>query len=566
MGKKLSKTFVNLIGSYLLMFALFFAISMIVEYFQTRPVDIKANSYLVINLSDTIAESPAALEESIVPDAHTFTLRQVTAALATAAHTPNIKGVILRESPAPDSPLGWAASSELRAALASFKASGKKVYSHSAALDERGLYITSIADDIAMHPNGTVTLNGLAAQVPFFKSALDSLGIKVSVFRRGDYKSFAESFTRTDLSAANRQQLDVLIAAIWDEFCQTLVDERPVDLHQINDIVQNRGLLSAVESLKAKLVDQIAYWPDLKESLSITEDDQIVGLGEFLRNVNHDQPDTVQHIALVYVSGAISADSNYTRIMSALHDLQSDENLRGVVVRIDSPGGAVVPSANIAYQLELLRQKDIPVYVSMGSTAASGGYWIAASSDKIFANPMTMTGSIGVVGIIPNASEGAAKLGVSFDTLSNSPLATLGSPFSELGELGAEALDRQIGQTYDLFLEQVSTHRDLSGEALEAAANARVWTGSDALDKGLVDQLGGLTDTIEAMQTQIGLGELSVEYFPKVERFAKLKQLITGQQASVFGLPLAELSGHIHTIRRSGWLWTISPELFFPLR
>jgi protease-4 len=375
-----------------------------------------------------------------------------------------------------------------------------------------------------------VEINGLGTQPIFFTGALTKAGIGVQILRVGNYKGAVEPYTRENLSPENRQQQQLLLNQIWQIYLTSVANNRSLTVPQLQAIASDQGLLFADIALREKLVDKVAYWDEalaeLKqagvwindpEKTEEEEEDQEfrkISLAEYHRlqagiEASHNQD---PKIAIIYLEGSIVngrgtwENIGGDRYGEILQTIRQDEDIKAVVLRINSPGGSASAADIIWREVELL-QAQKPVIISMGNVAASGGYWIATAGEKIVAQPNTVTGSIGVFSILFNVENLGDRLGLNWDEVATGQLANLGSSIKPKTELELGIFQRSVDQVYDIFLDKVGRARNLSPEALDSVAQGRVWTGVEAQKVGLVDQLGGLQTALTLAATQAKLGE-----------------------------------------------------------
>ena len=479
------------------------------------------------------------------------TLRTYIDAIYSAKNDPRVKGIYAQY-------LGGyyslTAAQELRAALADFRESGKFTYVYSSSYSSGlgGYYLLSAFDEIWMQPMGNLVMSGVSAEIPFFRDLLDKVGIEPNFYQRKEYKSAYESFTNSDISPANKESMTVLI----DDLTDTLSTELSADLGISKDEFKkhvDHGLFLAEEAKQAGLIDVLGYESDLKSVI-----EQRVNAPKFKDYqgyVNFDKYhdyvlkkpkrrsgfNTKPHIALIYVNGAIvtegdGAGDGYAvggEIAEALLDAASDSAIEAVVLRVDSPGGSPVASETILHATQMVKDAGKPVIVSMGSAAASGGYWVSAYADYIFASPMTMTGSIGVLGGKVSARELWDKIGVNWERIEwgkNASMWSMNTPFSK-GE--AERINAMLDHIYDEFITRVASGRDMTPEEVDKIARGRVWSGKSALEIGLIDQFGGLNDAFDYAAVQVGRGnrsDIEVQVMPKpLSPVEKLVELLEGQ-------------------------------------
>lgn len=420
--------------------------------------------------------------------------------------------------------------SELRAAIETFKTSGKPVIARGERLDQGQYYLASVADEVHLSADGFVLLRGLARYSSYFGNALDSLGVKVHVFRVGEYKSFSEPFTRSNMSDADRDSTRDLLEGLWNMFRGDIAASRNVGLGPLDDYIMDYGAALAASggnaadaALRAGLVDRFSTRDEwrgaLRERFGVGDDGEDfrgVGVARYLAAIRAGRPAEVDHVAVLVAQGAI-VDGTGTpgsvggdTLARLIREAREDDKVRALVLRIDSPGGSAWASEVIRRELEVTRAAGKPVVASMSSTAASGGYWIAAGADEIWAHPATLTGSIGIFAMFPEFSEPLDRLGVTVDGVATSPLAGAFDPRRPLEPLAAEAMQIAIEHGYRRFLDTVAQGREMTTAEVELIAQGRVWTGEAASKLGLVDRLGSLDGAIAAAAERAGLRRYEV--------------------------------------------------------
>lgn len=483
---------------------------------------------LAIPIRDTsptlsLQQSLLGNQEEILP------LRTVVNAIEKAAEDDRIVALLIdgRRSNQVD---GYANLSEVQQALIKFKQSGKKIVAYGLNYSELGYYLAATADTILINPMGGVEINGLGAQPIFFTGALAKAGIGVQTLRAGSYKGAVEPYTRESLSPENRQQQQLLLNQIWQIYLTSVANNRSLTVPQLQAIASDQGLLFADIALREKLVDKVTYWDEalaeLKqagvwindpEKTEEEEEDQEfrkISLTEYHRlqtgtAASHNQD---PKIAIVYLEGSIVngrgtwENIGGDRYGELLRTIRQDDDIKAVVLRINSPGGSASAADIIWREVELL-QAQKPVIISMGNVAASGGYWIATAGEKIVAQPNTVTGSIGVFSILFNVENLGDRLGLNWDEVTTGALANVGSSIKPKTELELAIFQRSVDQVYEIFLDKVGRARNLSPTALDSVAQGRVWTGVEAQKVGLVDQLGGLQTALNLAAAQAELGE-----------------------------------------------------------
>ena len=484
-------------------------------------------------------------------------LRNLIEAVDAARDDARITGLVIDTDGLTQS--GISKLSELRAAIQDFKASGKPVIARGERLDQRQYYLASVADEVHLSPDGFVLVRGLARYSSYFGNALDSLGVKVHVFRVGEYKSFSEPFTRSDMSEADRDSTRDLLDGLWSLFREDIAASRGIELGMLDDYIMDYGAAltasggnAADAAFRAGLVDRFSTrdeWRSaLRERFGVGdngEDFRGVSVARYLAAIRSERPAEIDQIAVLVAQGAI-VDGTGTpgsvggdTLARLIREAREDDKVRALVLRIDSPGGSAWASEVIRRELEVTRAAGKPVVASMSSTAASGGYWIAAGADEIWAHPATLTGSIGIFAMFPEFSEPLDRLGVTVDGVATSPLAGAFDPRRPLEPLAAEAMQIAIEYGYRRFIDTVAQGRGMSAAEVELVAQGRIWTGEAASKLGLVDRLGSLDGAIAAAADRAGLQRYEIVW---PEARLSPRDLVLRRLSDMIGVGAREVS------------------------
>ncbi|MFQ3616777.1 MAG: signal peptide peptidase SppA [Cyanobacteriota bacterium] len=493
---------------------------------------VEDKSVLTLNLDRGISDAPVAVDPGRVfqealsgrTARQPVSLRTTVEAIEAAAADKKIVGLLL-EGNLP-STTGYATLREVRQAIDTFRESGKPIYAYDVNWSERDYYLASAATNVSMNPAGVLEMNGLRSETTFFAGALERFGVGVQVLQVGRYKSAVEPFTRQDNSPESRQQTEALLQDLWNEIITTSSQHRDLSPQQIQAIADSGGLLMASEAKTTGLIDRVAYpdevLADLKKLTGEKPDKHTfrsVGVGTYAQVVAAERK-RGDRIALVYLNGDIVSGTGSTGqigsdpFVKLLRELRLDKNIKAVVLRINSPGGSAVASDLIAHEVSLMR-KEKPVITSMGNVAASGGYYIAAQGTKVFASPNTITGSIGVFGLVPNFQTLANRNGVTWDIIKTGRYADIETTSRPRTEVEMALLRRMAQKAYSTFLDTVASARPLSREQVNEVGQGRVWSGVAAKTVGLVDELGGLQAALKEAAAQAKLETWSVEEYPK---------------------------------------------------
>ena len=509
-------------------------IAVLVALGQTKKTPAVADgSYLVFDLSTNITDAPPPYDLGELGNGRsdTLQLRSITRTLRYAARDKKIKGILLVGHLSPDGlGTGYAALKEVRAALADFHAKGKPVVAFVDYATTKDFYLASAANELALDPFGELIMPGLVSEPIFFGGAAEKYGVGIQVTRVGKYKSFVETYTRTDMSPESREQLQALLNDIWGTLLADISKSRNLTPAAIQAVVDAEGLIKPSIALKAHLVDRLAYRDEIIDQLkretgvtAPTETFKQIDFGAYAK-ANTRTPLTLGtgDVAVVYAEGDIvEGEGSPTEVGGArfareLRELRENSSVKAIVLRVNSPGGSVTASETIQREIRLAA-KVKPVVVSMGSYAASGGYWISAYGDRIFAEPTTITGSIGVFGILPNVQKLFADHGVTFDSVKTGRFAdgllTIARPRTP-DEIAV--FQRSVDWAYSQFLSKVSEGRHLTVDRVNEIAQGRVWSGIEAQKIGLVDEIGGLDAAIRYAGQKAGLPEhFKVSEYPR---------------------------------------------------
>lgn len=488
---------------------------------------VRRGSVLMFDLNARIQDAPVSrTSEEIIEQAlgrdgpRNYSHRSVLRALEKAASDERITGLFLRGSlNASGGASGFATLKEVREAVAKFKESGKPVIAYTVYPSARDMYVMSVADQWIMNPEGMVGTAGMVSQPIFFKGFFEKYGIGVQVTKAGEYKSFAEPYIRTDFSEPAKEQTRELLDDLWGEFVSVVAERAGISENEFQDIIDEKGYLQAKDALEIGLVDELGHSNRVIEAIK-TAIGSSAGNSNF-KNINirsyasaalGDADRNNEHIAVLYAEGTIvggeggEGEIGGDRLARQIRELREDDNVKAIVLRVNSPGGSAVASEIIQHELRLAQEK-MPVIVSMGTVAASGGYWISAYADRIFAEPNTITGSIGVIGIFPNLKEIANNHGFTFDTVKTGRFADALSMSRPKTEEEMAMIQGLIDETYSQFLKKVSEGRNLPLSEVGRLAEGRVWSGLDAQELNLVDEIGGLKSAIAYAAQESGLSE-----------------------------------------------------------
>lgn len=492
-----------------------FVISIIVVFSMLSSTEtetvVKKNSIMMLDLNGSLVErtSDNIFKELFDKENSTYGLDDILASIKKAKENDDIKGIYIQ---ATSLNANFASLQEIRDALNDFKKSGKFIVAYSDNYTQGMYYLSSVANKVLLNPKGAIEWRGLASQPLFLKGLLEKLGIEMQVFRVGTYKAAVETFSATEMSPANREQVTAYITSIWNEIITDVAASRKISVDSLNNYA-NRMLMfyPAEQTVKSGMADTLIYKNDvrdyLKQLVKIDKDDDlaVLGLDEMInvkKNTPKDKSGNI--IAVYYAFGEIDGGSSSTdedgiisnEVIKDLRKLKEDKDVKAVVLRVNSPGGSAFGSEQI-WEAVCQLKKEKPVIVSMGDYAASGGYYISCAADTIVAEPTTLTGSIGIFGLIPNAKGLTDKLGLSFDVVKTHKFADFGNIMRGMNTDEQTLLQMYINQGYDLFVSRCAEGRKMSKNEIEKIAEGRVWTGEAAKKIGLVDLLGGIDKALE---------------------------------------------------------------------
>ncbi len=496
---------------------------------------VSKNSIMMLDLNGTLVErtqeSPLGiLSQWLGDDSSTYGLDDILSSIQKAKENDNIKGIYLQALSLNTS---YASLQEIRNALLDFKKSGKFVVAYSDNYTQGLYYLASVADKVLLNPKGMIEWRGIASAPLFYKDLLQKIGIEMQVFKVGTYKSAVEPFISTEMSPANREQVTAFINSIWGQVTTDVAASRSLTVDSLNAYADRMLMFHpAEETVKCGLADTLMYRNDvrnyLKKMVKIDEDDRLPLLGlDAMINVKKNMPKDKSGniVAVYYASGEItdypgssSSEDGIvgSKVITDLRKIQEDDDIKAVVLRVNSPGGSAFASEQIWNAVKNLKAKK-PVIVSMGNYAASGGYYISCIADTIVAEPTTLTGSIGIFGMIPNVKELSEKVGLNYDVVKTNKHSDFGIIMRPLNDDEKSLMQMMITQGYDTFLTRCAEGRHMSKEAIEKIAEGRVWTGETAKGLGLVDVLGGIDTALNIAVSKAGVENYTVISYPEKE-------------------------------------------------
>lgn len=503
-----------------------------------KDVTIEDNSVLKLELNGTISErapesSPLDFLKSINPmgSEDTMGLDEILSAIQKAKENEDIKGIYLLAGSLEAQP---ATVEAIRNALVDFKESGKFIISYADNYEQLLYYLASTADKVLVNPKGSLDWHGLAGMNMFYKDLMDKLGIEMQIFKVGTFKSAVEPYMLSGMSDANREQVAAYLGSIWQKFSDEVATSRHLTKEALNQVAEEGAMFKTGDELiAAGLVDSLIYKNDMRAYLNrymgLDEDKKVSAysvsdMRGVKRNTPRDKSGNI--VAVYYAVGEIDGTSympmgddegiNSEKVIKDLRKLKDDDDVKAVVFRVNSPGGSAYGSEQIWHAITQLKEKK-PVIVSMGDYAASGGYYISCNADTIVAEPTTLTGSIGIFGMVPNFQALTKKIGVNFDAEKTNTLADMGNTYRPMTDNEKALMQKMVEQGYDLFTTRCAEGRGMTQEQIDAIGQGRVWTGTMALERGLVDVLGGLDDAIDIAVNKAGIEKYTLKNYPEQE-------------------------------------------------
>ncbi|MCK0189542.1 signal peptide peptidase SppA [Arenibacter sp. F20364] len=522
-----------------IMFFMFLVLAALIGQGEDTVV-VKDNSVLEIQLQTPINDY-VGMDESN-PFAGFFNVNQgldeILHAIRVAKEDNKIKGISLNNNVLM---AGLSQTQAIRDALTDFGESGKFIYAYGDFYTQKDYYLASAANEVFLNPVGAMDFKGLSTEVLFFKDLQEKSGIKMEVIRHGKYKSAVEPFLANEMSEANRTQIKELLDALWQSMLTNISESRDISVKDLNQIADTLGTRTSKYAALSGLIDEVVYFDEyesmIKEKIGIdtAEDINYVPISDYIRTAGKIKINSGNDkIAVIFAQGEIWYGEGGSDVIGqgiindALKKAREDKNVKAIVLRVNSPGGSALASDIIWREIEITKQSK-PVVVSMGDVAASGGYYIAAGADKIFAEPTTITGSIGVFGTVPNISELATNIGVNAEQVGTNKNSVDYSLFEPMNDSFRSNVLEGIEATYETFLDRVAQGRGITLAQADSVAQGRVWSGVDAKRLGLVDELGGLDEAIEAAAQMVGLDNYGIRKLPKYKSdFEKLMEDLGG--------------------------------------
>lgn len=515
-------------------------------------VRIEDNSVLLIDLKEPIVEreqfNPLKdLDLASMTSNHKLGLIPVLNAINDAKTDPKIRGIFLQVRSASE---GLATIDEIRNALEDFKSSGKFIISYSDFQDQKAYYLSSVADRMYLHPEGLLEFKGMRAEMLFFTKTLEKLGIEPDIIRNGKYKSAIEPFTQTQMSPANREQMQVIVDNLWKHILNGISAQRSIPEHVLDSLADNLSVSNVQEAVKARMIDDTKYYDqvleELKDSIGLADDKTIPAIT--LADYCASRPAKAQpalgsegnKIALVYAYGDIvpgeGEDANIggDRIARELRRARNDKSVKAIILRVNSGGGSALASDVIWREMDLARQSK-PTVVSMGDYAASGGYYIACPANAVIAGAATITGSIGVFGLMMTGKPLLDNIGITTDGVKSNEHADIGSFTRKMTDFEKAVAVKEIDKIYDTFISHVALGRDTAKAYIDSIAQGRVWTGGDALRLGLTDMQGGYLAALKVAEDLAKISDYSILELPeRTDAFSEIMKMFQAEAQTKF--------------------------------
>lgn len=508
-------------------------------------VSVKDNSILELQLQRPISDYTGSNE--LDPFAGIFDesqgLDEIIHAIEVAKNDDRIKGISINNN---FIIAGLAQTQAIRKSLEDFKAEGKFIYAYADFFMQRDYYLASVADSVFINPVGVLDFKGLSTEVLYYKELQEKSGIKMEVIRHGKYKSAVEPYLEDTMSEANRSQLTSLLQSLWNSMVTDMSETRSISESDLNVIADTLGGRTPKFAKLSGLIDDVVFYDEYEDKLANAlqlKKDEKINYSTLDDYVKYSNKKTLKSgddkIAVVFAQGEIFYGEGGPNIIGqgiineALIKAREDDKVKAIVLRVNSPGGSALTSDIIWREVELTK-KEKPVIVSMGNVAASGGYYIAAGANKIYAEPTTITGSIGVFGTVPNLTELADNVGINAEQVGTNKNAVEYSLFEPMQDSFKNQVQESIEETYETFLQRVSQGRGMTMAQVDSVAQGRVWSGTEALEIGLVDELGNLDDAIAAAAEMAELSAYGVKKFPKYKSgFERFMEDLEGASVKV---------------------------------
>ncbi len=529
----LSNVLATVVGIFLFCFIFFFFILIVGAIFGSGDdgPKVSKNSVIELDLSEITLDYNGTFEpnpfQSIIDEEKKASVIEVIDAIEAAKNDDKIQGISILKN---QSMLGLAQCKSIRDKLEDFKKSGKFVFAYSDYLTQKDYYLNSVADQVYLNPVGELDFKGLSSEVIYMKDLQEKSGVKFEVIRHGKYKSAVEPFLAQEMSPENREQVSVLLQSIWQTIVSDISKSRKLSVETLDNVANTLGARNPKLALASKMIDKIAYEDEyhdlIKKRLKVKADEEYekISISDYasVAKTSATNFSADNTIAVIYAQGEIQGGEGSLTIIGegsikkSLQEAREDKDIKAVVLRVDSPGGSALTSELIWREIELTKKLK-PVVVSMGNVAASGGYYISCNANTIFAEPSTITGSIGVFGMLPNMTQLGKNIGINAEQVKTHQNANGYSVFEPLDENFKGYVLESIEDVYSTFIKRVADGRKMTVEQVDAIAQGRIWTGNDALRLGLVDKIGGLEDAINHAAALAKVKDFRTENFPEYE-------------------------------------------------
>jgi protease-4 len=554
-------TLATVLGSIITFFVIcgiivgFFAV--IVSSFGEEEVIVKDNTVLQISLSSEIPDRTSDnpfdnIDFATFESNKILGLNDILKTLEKAKTDERIKGIYLDLSSVP---AGMASVEEIRNKLLEFKAAGKFIISYSSGYSQKAYYLASVSDKIYLNPQGSLEWKGLNSQVMFYKGALEKLGVEAQIFRHGQFKSAVEPFMNDKMSDASKLQSSTLIQSIWDDMCTKISKQRKVSVADLNMFADSLMVYDAETALKYGMIDGIYYYDQVltelqtKSGAAKDDNDFMIGMTKYSKATVEikEKNNSTNKIAVIFAEGEIvdggrkdgSIGGDF--IAETIRKAREDEDVKAVVIRVNSPGGSGLASEIIWREVKLTKEVK-PVVISMGNLAASGGYYISCPASYIFAQPTTITGSIGVFGMLPNVEKlMTEKLGITVDGVSTNSHSDFGSIMRPVNPTERNFIQKQVEDFYDVFVSRVSDGRGLTKAEVDSIGQGRVWSGANAIEIGLIDEFGGLDAAVKKAVSLAKLSDYRIFEYPEAEDF--MQKIMSDMSVSASQSMIKEVMG-----------------------
>lgn len=549
----------TLVGLVIFSVLSFIFLMVVIVSSSSKGVSVSERSIIEISMKGVLSERSEENLSALIDNnaEQTMGLDDVMDVLKNAKKDNRIYAVLLKME---NFQADYAMLSEVRKALVELKDSGKYVFAYSDNYSQGEYYVASVADTIIMNPYGSLDIHGLALKSMFYKGLLENLGVEMQIVKVGDYKSATEVFTETKMSEANREQSAKLVEDLWGNIKKDIAAARNIKESDVQAAADSFLAFRAAETAKGKFVDTLLYEDDIYKFIENEAGiENKISMEDYLLCVDKKSEES-DKVAVVYAVGEIGDNLegvNYKKLAKEIDKIERDSSVKAIVLRVNSPGGSAFGSELIWKALDNAR-KTKPVVVSMSGYAASGGYYISCMADKIVSSPYTLTGSIGIYGVIPNLEGVTNKLGVSSDVVKSSEFADSPDMFRPMTERERYIVQQNVNRGYDLFIKRCAEGRKVETDSISKLAQGRVWSGTAALDNGLVDTLGSLDDAVKIAADIANIENYSLAKYPAKKTL--MEQLMEQSQVKM-GYSLDIKKDILHKLKRMEKLQAKMPKV-----